>query len=57
MLEMGVSPDGLPINPPKVKFTDLLPGHHSYRRTKLVGGKYIQVTEWFTIRGVGTCFR
>lgn len=56
LLEQGISPDGLPINPKRTDPLSSEPGHYSYHYMKKVGkGKtatYVRVKSWYTIRRV-----
>ena len=62
MVERGQSPDGLPINPRRVKLRvpgfkvkgPVEPGWYSYRRPKQgLAGQFFWVTEWFRITNRG----
>ncbi len=54
LLNRGISPDGLPINPKRTDPPNLEPGHYSYHYTKKIGqgktAKYVRVKGWFTIQ-------
>lgn len=54
LLEQGVSPDGLPINPEQTDPLSPEPGYYSYHYFKKVGkgkaAKYVRVKGWYSIR-------